>query len=254
MGVQRSLDPIIREVLIMKRFVYLTLILALVLCAGTAFAQAQAEETKSEVPELTAFHDIIYPIWHTAYPAKDTAALRGFVPQINELAAKIYAAKLPGILREKEAKWKEGVATLKKSVEDYNAAAKGTDDPALLNAAEALHSNYEALVRALRPILAEMDAFHQVLYVVYHKHVPAKAFDGIRGVTADLVAKAEAVTKATLPARLSAKAEAFKKAAAELLEAAKALDAAGQAHDHDGMLAGVDKLHGKYEALQGLFD
>jgi len=225
-------------------------------CGASAWAmpQEQTAETKSEVPELTAFHDVIYPIWHTAYPEKDYKALRGYVPQINELAAKIYGAKLPGILREKEAKWKEGVAQLKKAVDDYNAAAAGTNDQALLNAAEALHTKYESLVRALRPVLKEVDAFHQVLYVVYHKYLPDKAYDKIRGASGDLVAKAEAVTKATLPTRLEAKAAAFKTAAAELLAAAKALDAAGQAHDHDGMEKGVDALHVKYQAVEKIFD
>jgi molecular chaperone GrpE (heat shock protein) len=99
-----------------------------------------------------------------------------------------------------------------------------------------------------------MDAFHQVLYVVYHKYLPNKEFDKIRGAGEDLVAKAEAVTKATLPTRLEAKAGAFKTAAGELLDAAKALDAAGQAHDHAGMEKGVDTLHTKYQALEKIFD
>jgi hypothetical protein len=203
---------------------------------------------------LSDFHDIIYPIWHTAYPAKDYAALRGFVPQVNELAAKVFAAKLPGILREKQAKWDEGLAIFKRSVEDYNTAAKGTDDAALLAAAEAMHAKYEALVRLIRPVLKEMDAFHQSLYVLFHKYAPEKQYDNIRGLTAELVTKAEAVTKATLPTRLAPKSDAFKAAAAELLDAAKELHAAGEGHDHDGMLAGVDKLHGKYQALEKIFE
>jgi len=228
----------------------------ILVCGLSAWAitQEQTAETKSEVPELTAFHDVIYPIWHTAYPGKDYNALRSFVPQINELAAKIYGAKLPGILREKEAKWKDGVAQLKKSVDVYNTAAAGKDDQALLNAAEALHAKYESLVRALNPVLKEVDTFHQALYVVYHKYLPDKQYDKIRGAGADLVAKAEAVTKATLPKRLEAKAEAFRTAAAELLAAAKALDAAGQAHDHDGMEECVNALHTKYQALEKVFE
>jgi hypothetical protein len=218
-----------------------------------ARAQDMARETKSEVPELTAFHEVIYEIWHTAYPAKDAKALRGFVPRINELASKIYAAKLPGILREKEAKWQDGVAQFKAATAAYNTAAAGKDDQALLNAAEALHAKYEALVRVLNPVLKEMDVFHQGLYVVYHQYLSEKSYDKIRGASADLVSKAEAITKATLPKPLEAKIDAFKKAAAELLEAAKALDGAGKAHDHAGMEAGVEKVHAKYEALQSLF-
>ncbi len=238
-----------------KKVLSLFCLLALVFgLAALALAQEQAAETKSEVPELTAFHEIIYPIWHTAYPEKDFKALRSYVRQINELAAKIYSAKLPGILREKEAKWKEGVAQLKKCVDDYNAAAAGKNDQALLKAAEALHARYESLVRALNPVLKEMDTFHQALYVVYHKYLPGKEYDKIRGASADLITKADAVTKAALPKRLEPKNEAFKTAAGELLEAAKALDAACQAHDHAGMEKGVDTLHAKYQALEKIFD
>ena len=229
-----------------------------VLCfAGFALlaqAQEMAGEIKSEVAELTAFHEVIYEIWHTAYPAKDVKALRGLVPRINELAAKIFAAKLPGILREKDAKWQAGVAQFKAATEAYNTAAAGKDDQALLSAAEALHSKYEALVRTLNPILKEMELFHQGLYLMVHQYLPEKAYDKIRGASADLVSKAEAVTKAALPKSREAKAEAFKKAAAELLEAAKALDAAGKAHDHAGMEAGVDQVHAKYQALEAIFE
>ncbi|MBM3293872.1 MAG: hypothetical protein FJY82_05025 [Candidatus Aminicenantes bacterium] len=224
------------------------------LAAAGSLAWAQTEETKSEVPSLKAFHDIIYPIWHTAYPSKDYAALRSYVPQVDELAAKVYAAKLPGILRDKQAKWDVGLAVFRKSVEDYAAAAKGADDAALLDAAEVLHAKYEALVRLIRPVLPEVDAFHQLLYVVYHKYVPDKLYEQIHGATGGLVAKAEAISKASLPARLASKAEAFKAASAALLEAAKALEAAGKSHDHDGLLAGVEALHARYQALEQIFD
>ncbi len=217
-------------------------------------SQDLAGETKSEVPELTAFHEVIYAIWHTAYPAKDAKALRGFIPQIGELAARIYAAKLPGILREKETKWKDGIAEFRKAVDAYSSAAAGKDDQALLNAAESLHAKYEGLVRTLNPVLKEMDTFHQSLYVIYHKYLPEKAYDKIRGATAELVTMAEAITRATLPKQFEAKAGAFKTATVELLEAARTLDAAGKAHDHTGMEAGVEKVHAKYEALQALFE
>lgn len=234
--------------------IVLTLFFGVLGLSLSALAQDIAGETKSEVPELTAFHEIIYPIWHTAYPEKDYAALRKYVADVNNLAAPIFTAKLPGILREKEVKWKEGVAVFKKAVDDYNTAAAGEDNQALLIAAEALHAKYEALVRTLAPVLKEMDNFHQTLYVVVHKSLPDKAYDKIRGASADLVTKAQAITKATLPKRLEAKSDAFQKAAAELLAAAKTLDASGQAHDHDGMEKGVDAVHAKYEALQKLFE
>ena len=236
----------------------ITIVFSLFICllGLSLFAEAQdiLKETKSEVPELAAFHEIIYPIWHTAYPEKDYAALRKYVADINKLAAPIYNAKLPGILRDKEAKWREGVGIFNKAVDEYNAAASGKDDQALLKAAEALHSKYEALVRTINPILKEVDEFHQVLYVVNHQYAPNKEYDKIREAAPELVIKADAITKVALPKRLETKAEAFQKAAAELLAAVKELEAASGAHDHDGMLSGVDKVHLKYQALEKIFE
>ena len=238
----------------LKRISIAMCMLCLMQLGLSAQSHPMSGEIKSEVPELTAFHEVIFEIWHTAYPAKDGAALRNLVPQINDLAAKVYAASLPGILREKEAKWKDGVAQFKVAVEAYSAAASGKDDKVLLNAAEALHMKYEMLVRTINPVLKEMDAFHQSLYVVYHTYLVDKAYDKIRGASADLVTRAEAITQAAMPKQFAAKADDFKKAAAELLDAAKELDAAGKAHDHAGMETGVEKVHAKYEALQSLFE
>ena len=230
-----------------------TLVLGLAVLAALA-VPAAAQETESKVPELAAFHEVIYPIWHTAYPEKDIAMLKSLVGQVNELAEKVYAAKLPGILRDKQAKWDEGLAKLRKSVEDYKTAAAGTNDEALLKAAENLHTAYESMVRTIRPVLPEVDAFHQVLYVVFHTYAVDKSYDKIREVSADLLAKAEAAGKATLPKRLEAKAADYAKAAAGLIEAAKQLDAAAKAHDHQGMLDGVDRVHVKYQELEKIFD
>jgi hypothetical protein len=243
------------EVVMSKKSFSLAAVLAILFLAlGAGAAQDVQSETSGEIPALSAFHEVIYPIWHTAYPSRDYTALRGFVPQINELAAKIYAVELPAILHEKTAKWNEALAQFKAAVETYDKAAAGKDDTALLNAAKALHAKYEGMVRAIRPVLAEMDIFHQALYVVYHKYAPEKQYDKIRGASADLLAKAEAVAKAQLPKNREAKAEVFKKAAAELVDAARVLDAAGKSHDHEGMEKGVDVLHAKYQALEKLFE
>jgi len=223
----------------------------IVLVSGFA---AFGQETESSVPELEAFHEIIYPIWHTAYPEKDIAALKGFVPEINRLAGKVFEAKLPGILRDKEVKWQAGLAEFKKSVEAYNAAAGGADDQALLDAAEVLHSRYEMLVRTIRPVLKEMDDFHKALYVVFHKSLPDKKFAEIKAVSRDLKSKAETVTKATLPKRMESKSAAFLAASAAMLKAAIELETACQGDDDAAIESAVLTLHTKYQALEKIFD
>ena len=240
----------------MKKNMISGLLVWLLLLGGIA-ARAQApetEETESKVPALSEFHEIIYPIWHTAYPDKDYAALRSYVPEVKRLAENVYSAKLPGILRDKQAKWDEALKELRKSVDAYVAAAAASDDAALLDAAEVLHARYEMMVRTIRPVLREVDAFHKTLYVVYHKYLPNKEFDKIAGVSADMVAQAEAITKASLPKRLESKAEAFGAASLELHEAAKALAETGKTGDGEAISAAVEKVHTKYVALEKIFD
>ena len=180
--------------------------------------------------------------------------LKSLVPQVNELAEKVFAAKLPGILRDKQAKYDAGLAEFRKSVEAYNAAAKGSDDKALLDAAEALHAKYEGLVRTIRPVLAEMDAFHKVLYVVYHTDLPAKNWEAVRAAAPDLKAKAEAIVLAKLSARLEPKAAAFAKASGDLVKAAEVLAGLGAKADGAAVEQAVQKLHSRYQDLEKIFD
>ncbi|MEI6613481.1 MAG: hypothetical protein WCL37_01160 [Chrysiogenales bacterium] len=236
----------------------ITRLILIVFLLGLGFViiaeQMPDRDIESTVPELIDFHDIIYPIWHTAFPAKDYAALRGFVPEINSQAAKINAAVLPGILREKKQAWESGLAEFNLSVAAYGKAAVGSDDQALLDAAELLHARFEMLVRAIRPVAKEVDAYHKVLYVVYHKYLPEKKYAEINGVAADMVAKAEAVTKAELSPRLAAKTEAFQAAAAKLLAETKLLEAAGKAGLEKEIPALVEKVHTAYQALEKVFN
>jgi len=235
-----------------SRFILIILFLGL----GFVLAGEQMPdpETDSTVPELIDFHDIIYPIWHTAFPAKDYNALRGFLPEIEAGMARINAAVLPGILREKKQAWESGLAELNKAVEAYKKAAAGSEDQALLDAAELLHMRFEMQVRAIRPVAKEVDAYHKVLYVVFHKYLPEKKYAEIGSVAADMVAKAEAVSKATLSKRLEARTEAFQAAAALLLSETKALAAAIKAGLEKDIPLLVEKAHSAYQALEKVFD
>ena len=235
-------------------FVMLALFLMLGPTRLPASGTSQTEETESRVAELSDFHEIIYPIWHTAYPEKDYAALREYVPEVNRMAKKLFEAKLPGILRDKKAKWDEGIAQMKKAVEDFNKAASAEDDQALLDAAEALHAKFEMMVRIIRPVLKEMDDFHKILYVVYHKYLPDKKFDAIKAVSDDLVQKAEAISKATLSPPLEGKTEEFSSAAKDLQEASQKLRQTCRTDNKEAIEKAVEYLHTQYQELERIFE
>ena len=239
----------------MKKVIILISIFFSMLSANL-FAQHQIDSTEitSSVPELSAFHDVIYLIWHEAYPAKDVKALVGYTGQIKTDIGKINSAVLPGILRDKEMKWKEGLTDLNAAAEKYYKAAQGSDMQEMLDAAELLHAKYEAMVRILRPVVKEVDEYHKVLYVIYHKYMPSKDYKAINGVISDLYAKADACINAKLPKRLEPKTEEYKKTATDLTELTKTLKEKLATNDGAIIDDAIEKMHSKYQDLEKLFN
>lgn len=223
---------------------------------NAAFLYAQLpDETSGRVPELDAFHKPIYELWHTAWPAKDIAKLKSLLPDVETAYATLAAAKLPGILREKQAKWNEKLPVLAQSVKEYRNAADKNDSEGILKAAEAVHMNYEQMVRLVRPILKELDAFHQSLYTLHHYYVPENKSELIKTSADSLSAKMAALNGAALPKRLEAKTEQFNKARKNLEESVRAFAAAVKAKKGKDELAKLEEaLHARYQVLEKVFE
>lgn len=239
----------------MKKFSIL-LFIATVLFAVNANAQHTIDSTEitSSVPELMDFHDVIYVIWHEAYPAKDIAALKGMVEKIKPYMEKINSAQLPGILKDKNSKWQEGLKVLNESAANYYKIAEGGDDQAMLDAAEKFHADYEMMVRILRPVSKEVDSYHKDLYVIYHKFYPSKDYKSIEGIIDGMITKAEACIDAKLPKRLEAKTDSYKAVAKELVAKTQALKEALKTNDAKTIDKAVEDMHSKYQDLEKTFD
>ena len=234
---------------------YFSIVLIIFSASFFSFSQQseQSGELESSVPALEQFHEVIYPIWHTAYPAKDYSALRSYSAAVDSLSAEIISAKLPGILRDKKEKWNEGLEAFKNAVDEYKAQSTGTDDQALLLAAEDLHSKYEMLVRVIRPVSKELDEFHKILYVIYHSYLPEKQFEKIISASDNLLEKAAAVSQMKISKKLEPKSEEIKSASAELLDSVKELNSIKEFTGEKEISMAVEKVHGKYQKLEALF-
>ena len=233
---------------------HFSLLLALSFCATLVFAQLP-DETSGRVPELDAFHKPIYALWHEAWPAKDIAKLKALLPDVEKAYTTLAAAKLPGILREKKAKWDEKLQLLTQAVKDYRKAADEDNADGILKGAEAVHMNYEQMVRVVRPVMAELDAFHQSLYLLHHYYVPEQKADQIKASADSLMKKMIALNAAEVPKRLEAKKERFAKARKNLDEAVKAF---AEGVKSEKMKNDVTKLesvvHTRYEVLEKVFE
>jgi hypothetical protein len=168
--------------------------------------------------------------------------------------AAISKAELPGILRDKQAAWVAGVTDLKATVAAYKTAAAAGNDDALLKAAEKLHSQYEALVKIVRPVLKEMEDFHASLYVLYHYQMSpfqlAKAEESIQA----LKVKMDALNTAVLPDRMKARTDVFTAQRARLSKSVDALVALLGAKDESTIKAAIELMHANYESLEKVFE
>jgi len=228
--------------------------LSLALAIAPAAAQApKPEEITSSVPALDAMHEVIMPMWHDAWPNKDYKALAALVPAIDTHVTAIAKAELPGILREKAAQWKAGVATLSASAAAYKAAVASGNNETLMKAAEKLHMDYEGLVKVVRPILKEMDEFHAALYTLYHYQLSPFQLAKVTESAQALKAKMDVLNKAVLPDKLKAKTEAFAAQRAALGKAVDAVSAAVGTKDEAKIKAAVEAMHSAYENLEQLF-
>jgi hypothetical protein len=221
-------------------------------------AQDHSAEIRSTVPALQAYHAVIFPLWHTAWPNKDTAMMARLLPDVIRGADSIRGATLPGILRDKKPAWEAGVRKLDTTVTAYRIAVEAQNRENLMAAAEQLHSRYEALVRIVRPVLKEIEAFHSVLYMLYHYYWPDGDMPNIRQSALALNEKMSGLDSAALPKRLETRSETFARARADLRRAVQSLQdlvirKSGTPSAED-LKAAVTRVHNHYQALEKAFD
>lgn len=237
----------------MKKLLPCFALVALVL-SGPVLATTVDADVEARVPALSSFHEVIYPLWHDAWPSKDVDALVALAPKVNAGVEAIAKAELPGILRDKKTTWDAAVTRLTAIAGEYTAASQKKDGPALLAAAENLHSQFERMVRIIRPVLKELEAFHGTLYVLYHRQLDPFALEAVSQSVRTLQEKMGPLTAAALPERLKAREAAFAAARAQLATAVDAAVALLEGKDEKAIRAAVDRLHTKYQELEKVFD
>jgi NADH dehydrogenase/NADH:ubiquinone oxidoreductase subunit G len=236
-----------------KRFLYSSILLV-ALC-GSVFGSAQrSADATAEVPALGSFHEVIYKIWHEAWPEKNTTMLRQLLPEVEKGISDVSSAQLPGILREKKAAWDEGIKKLRITGSEYKTAAAARDDGALLASAEKLHSQFEELMRITRPALKELDEFHAVLYMLFHHYLPDYDLEKIRSSAVELKQKMAALNACQLPERLKQKEAQFQTARIKLSKSVDAFESGVRSNDEKTIKDLVSVLHADYQALNQVFE
>jgi hypothetical protein len=231
----------------------LAAVVALALTGLRATPGEKDTETRSEVPALTALHEVILPLWHEAWPKKDYKMMKDLLPQARAGVAKVAEARLPGILREKQGAWDQGLVGLKDALARYEAAAASGSEPGLLDAVEALHSHYEGMVRVTRPAMKELEAFHVPLYRVYHHDLAAQDWPAVAASASEMVEACRALAAAPLPKRFVPQEASLRPEIATLCARSDALQAVASGANRTATAEAVEALHSQYEKVEGLF-
>jgi len=248
----------------MKTPAALVFILAAALAAApVAFARPEPahtdrgpspDEVQASVPELFEFHEPIFTLWHKAWPKKDLEMMTSLLPEIEAGAAKLEKAVLPGILRDKKTAWNAEIRKLGEIVAEYRAAVGSQDLQKTMDAGEKLHSQFEILVRTVRPALTEVDAFHQVLYRLYHYELPAFDLPTIQATAKELKLKMAALSSSTLPSRMESKKEAFQARRSDLGRAVSEFATLAEAgRDEKAIRDAIEAVHRRYVLLDEVF-
>lgn len=230
--------------------------LAFAACASESEAVPEISDAEitAEVPELDAVHELMYPLWHDAFPAQDYDSIRQLVPQFEPLLAAVDSVVLPGILRHKQEGWDAGKAVLMSSFDGLKQAIESNDAAAMLSHTEAFHVGYEQLVRMIRPRVPELESFHQELYKLIHYYGPANDHGRMREALLAMNERMVPLRAVTLPERLADRQADFEAGVATLGQRLEELDEALHGSDGEAIQAAIDAVHSAYGAVEGLFE
>lgn len=234
----------------------LSAVVLLAACTGRSQPAPEVPESEitASVPELEEMHQLVYPLWHDAFPNKNYEMIGELVPQFEEGMAALEEVSLPGILREKQTQWEDGKGQLKESFAALKTATEAQDHEGMLEHTEAFHMLYERLVRVLRPVVQELEAFHQEMYRLYHYFMPAYDLDKIRETVTAMQEKLEPLRSVQLPSRLSERQDDFEQAIADLSQQVEALAEELEAPSKRAVNAAIEAVHTAYQGAESIFD
>ena len=219
-----------------------------------AAVEITQEELSAAVPELNDLHEIVYPLWHTAFPDKDYELIKELLPQAESLTTKLDEAQLPGILRDKQDVWDKGKESLKATLQELKKAVASDDQEGMLKHTEAFHAGFEYLFRTIRPVVAELDTFHKEMYKLYHYYMPNFELEEIRNTVLAMQEKLVPLKQVELPSRLVDRQTDFDTAVLELEAAVNELAKTSEQDNKDEIFKAVEKVHTAYQKAEHIFD
>lgn len=212
------------------------------------------QELTASVPELEKLHEVVFPLWHKAFPEKDYVLIKELLPQVESLFSELSKAELPGILRDDQEAWNRGIESLSSDVNNLKEAVEADNQEKMLRQVEAFHTAYERLVRIVRPLVPELEAFHMELYKLYHYYAPEYDIEKIKTAVKAMKERMVPLKEVNLPERLAGKQEEFEKSVEGLEKTLNDLTETIKQDVKESILESVEKVHTAYQKVESIFD
>ena len=229
-------------------------LLLILIASLSIFAQEERKASKPEIPELREMHHFIHPMWHDAYPAKDTEQLKELYPKLQGQYEKLKNASFPEQWEDKKLHWNEGVTQMGQTLKNYQQAMDTNDAEALLLAARTLHDDFEGWRMLINPPIPELDDFHKTLYYVYHDYLPEKNWEMLKSSIPEFEKKVQALQEAKLPKWMENNKQKFTSSLHQLQEAVDELASLKDSDDEQALTTAVENIHTAYVNLEGCMD
>ena len=254
-----------------SRSLKLSLIL-IFLFAGLSSLSAIADETTGSAQEsdtlvvapdtadllrtaMEDFRAVLAPLWHESYPEEDFKTIREKAPVLQQKIMALIRVPAPAELSQDEEKLHTFLAKRQELafyVMEFNRAAKDGPDSTLTSAFETMHWGYEELEKFFAVQIEELDQFHETLYFLWHRALPARDYETIKKTAPVIKAEVDSLMKVPVPSGCAIEKEEFEKRKAALKDAVYGFAQVCEKGTEDDIDAALKALHDKYAELNML--
>jgi hypothetical protein len=155
---------------------------------------------------IEAFHHVLAPAWHKAWPSKDYEALFAAGPEFKASFEKIAGLKMDFKSEKRKATFETSRDKLAAMVNEYSAACEAKDPAKVHALMPKLHDAFEMTASAMLPVhYPQFDYMVAHMNSIQENHLKKGDMAELTAATATLVERADALTEESIPEDLSDK-------------------------------------------------
>lgn len=231
---------------------------------GSAVASSgERDDSVSSAPDtadllrtaMDDFHEVLAPLWQESYAEEDFKTIREKAPLLQQKIMALIRVPAPADLSQDEEKLHTFLAKRQELaffVMEVNRAAKDGPDSTLASAFESMHWGYEELEKFFAVQIKELDQFHETLYFLWHRALPARDYQAIRKTAPVFTAEMDSLMKVPVPAGCKIEEEEFEKRKAALKDAVYGFAETCEKGSEDDIDAALKAVYGRFEELNSL--